>query len=488
MAVPTLFALGLLYLGLPVDPQDYDSGAYAAMAIDWLNNGFFAVDPNVHPSHYTVRLPGYPFFLTIVFFLFGHENYSAVLVAQTFIAAGTIFFTELIAREFNEKWTWWAAILASLTLNMSYRGTLAMPDLFMAFLLAGFVFFSLRTVSARQVGWPLAMAAFFGAFAIVTRPVFQFVPLLSLPVFVVLMMVQRKTSAFRALGFAAIILGVIACSYGAQVAKVKALTGHGTFTTQTGKHALWMVACLAQPYGCGNRNLENVEESRIRFAAMMEPLSFEEKNNPAVISSYKRKLAVEMFFELPLAQTLSAVTVSMVKMMSHSTVYEIYSRNGIELPHISKMGGATVFAKISEFAAVVFGSGSMLIWLVSQLAVITSRLVELVGIFSGLIDREQRWKAASRLASQYLQDGPVEVPGWIREIDGFRSSAAGSARIGRLKWSTLRRLCICPGNLPSPRESQRNGLAGHLGAGPGRLVQKRWQSSRGRLRSQTPLP
>lgn len=45
--------------------------------------------------------------------------------------------------------------------------------------------------------------------------------------------------------------------------------------------------------------------------------------------------------------------------------------------------------------------------------------------------RARRWEAPSRLARQYLENSPLEVPGWIKETHGFRSSAIGSVKIGR---------------------------------------------------------
>ena len=390
LAVPTLYALAVTLLDIPVAGGAYETGKYSQISLDWLDNGLL---PGNGEFLNTDRLPAYPAFLAVIFALFGRENYTMVLVAQTLLAAGTIYLTAQSAREIRQNWTWPAAILAALTLNISYRGTLALPDILLTFLVAGFMFSGLKALSSERVlGW-LIIFGLAGAAAILTRPVFQFVFLLALPVYLVALAVHRGID-FRRAGLMVLIpVTLMAGAYAGQVMKVRALTGYATFTTQAGNHALfWLMPCLAQPYGCGQRSLEKIAEANVRLAENLAAAEPQERQNPVVIDRHKRALAVEMLLELPLAETAVSAAASMTKMMFHSGVYEINDRAGVKSVHFTRIPGSTLSQKIKGFTAAIFGSVPMLIWLLSQIAVLASRGIEIVGVFSGAADRELRWK------------------------------------------------------------------------------------------------
>jgi len=66
-----------------------DSLVYGDIAKNWLQHGIYGfTEPGLQPGSIQIRptlirLPGYPFFLAVCFCIFGMENYTAVLYAQT---------------------------------------------------------------------------------------------------------------------------------------------------------------------------------------------------------------------------------------------------------------------------------------------------------------------------------------------------------------------------------------------------------------------
>jgi 4-amino-4-deoxy-L-arabinose transferase-like glycosyltransferase len=98
------FAVGLAGLGLRllfvlrfpgiVD----DSRLYANIAENWLMHGVYGITNSGAIMPTLSRLPGYPAFLAAIFFLFGDENFRAVLLVQTFVDLATCFLIADLAR------------------------------------------------------------------------------------------------------------------------------------------------------------------------------------------------------------------------------------------------------------------------------------------------------------------------------------------------------------------------------------------------------
>jgi 4-amino-4-deoxy-L-arabinose transferase-like glycosyltransferase len=104
------FAVGLVGLGLRllfvlrfpgvVD----DSRLYANIAENWLMHGVYGITNSGVIMPTLSRLPGYPAFLAAIFFLFGDENFRAVLLVQTFVDLATCFLIADLARRcFSER-------------------------------------------------------------------------------------------------------------------------------------------------------------------------------------------------------------------------------------------------------------------------------------------------------------------------------------------------------------------------------------------------
>lgn len=395
LLAPVLWALIVTFLNIPIGHGGFETSKYAKISYDWLDNGLFITANNfpVDQSLNTARLPSYPAFLALIFSIFGRENFTAVLVFQSLVSAATIYFTALSAGEFKHTWAWPAAILSALTLNIAYRGTLALPDTLLTFLISVFVYCALRTMSAQRIGpWLLALGLV-GAAALLTRPVFQFALPLAMPAFIAALAVHRKISFRRSVLLALIPAGLMIAAYSGQVLKVRALTGHAVFSTQSGHHLLEaLVPCLAQPFGCGEGNPKILAETQKRLAERMPPNIMREDMNPAVLDQIQREIGREMLFELPILPAAISAFASMVKMMLHSPVYEMFDRAGWNSVHFSQIEGSTLSQKIQAFFAAIIGSASMLFWFVSQLAIIGSRLFETAGLLSGLIEKNIRLK------------------------------------------------------------------------------------------------
>lgn len=74
-----------------------DSGSYLSTAQGLLHTGRFVLSPERADLPQLERTPGYPFFIAVIFFLFG-QAYTPLILIQILISLGTIFITYLIAQ------------------------------------------------------------------------------------------------------------------------------------------------------------------------------------------------------------------------------------------------------------------------------------------------------------------------------------------------------------------------------------------------------
>ncbi len=74
-----------------------DSFIYGDIAKNWLQHGIYGLSGTDEISPTYIRLPGYPAFLTLIFWIAGMEHYRAVLFVQMFVDLGTCFLCSDIA-------------------------------------------------------------------------------------------------------------------------------------------------------------------------------------------------------------------------------------------------------------------------------------------------------------------------------------------------------------------------------------------------------
>jgi 4-amino-4-deoxy-L-arabinose transferase-like glycosyltransferase len=80
-----------------------DSLVYGDIAKNWLVHGVYGLTELGRVVPTLIRLPGYPAFLAVVFALFGHDNYKAVLILQIVIDLASCFLLADVARRTVSK-------------------------------------------------------------------------------------------------------------------------------------------------------------------------------------------------------------------------------------------------------------------------------------------------------------------------------------------------------------------------------------------------
>src|SRR5215475_2315821 len=106
------FRLGLVFrVPAVVD----DSRLYADIAKNWLEHGIYGITNSGVIMPTLSRLPGYPAFLAAIFWLFGSDNFRAVLLVQVLFDLATCFLTaDMAVRLFSERAAKAAFLLAAI--------------------------------------------------------------------------------------------------------------------------------------------------------------------------------------------------------------------------------------------------------------------------------------------------------------------------------------------------------------------------------------
>ena len=111
----SLLALGLrLFLVWGAPGVVDDSRLYADIARNWLQHGIYGITNSGAIMPTLSRLPGYPAFLAAIFWLFGPDNFRAVLLVQVGFDLATCFLAaDMALRLFSERAAKAAFLLAA---------------------------------------------------------------------------------------------------------------------------------------------------------------------------------------------------------------------------------------------------------------------------------------------------------------------------------------------------------------------------------------
>jgi 4-amino-4-deoxy-L-arabinose transferase-like glycosyltransferase len=156
--VGMLLAVLILALGLRVaylsvtgvwgDPPRYDGIEYDSLATHLLSGQGFATTAG---QPYGFRSPGFPFFLTLLYALFGH-SYSLVRLANVWLGALTCLLAYIFVKR---VWRWQTGIIASLGVAVHpllvYLTGIIYPECLILFLVAVVFVLAIKAARSRRV-------------------------------------------------------------------------------------------------------------------------------------------------------------------------------------------------------------------------------------------------------------------------------------------------------------------------------------------------
>lgn len=391
--ISMLCVFGVLLAGVPIEIWG-EAGKYTVPAKDWLAHGNYVFYSHITGNYeaYFGRLPVFPGFIAIVYYLFGNDNYLAVALAQCVVFGLTAFMVALAAKALNPKWTLAAGLLTSVWPNLLFRPATIMPETLFTFevscILCGLLWLLhadtpsnrkrlIQIVTATGVAMGLAL---------MTRPSFLAFPFLVLPFFVTFYIITHRATLKSAAIIAASIVVIMVSFTIPQFLRSYQAYGTLMFTSESGfNYSSWMYPCLKTPWGCGERDREALAQVTQRLEEEVYALTPEQQSNLPYVNQIKKKIGFEMIGALPKFDIVRAYVGAQVKLWLHNSFYQIKERfklpgEDLMLSHIAKMDGNFFvnYVKQLQYAPWMF------MWLLFESVLMLSRLLQVnavVGAF-----------------------------------------------------------------------------------------------------------
>jgi 4-amino-4-deoxy-L-arabinose transferase-like glycosyltransferase len=157
LIVGTVLAIALRLLFIVAVPHvTGDTFIYGDIAKNWVDHGIYGFTQLDGPPNPTwIRLPGYPGFLAICFFLFGREHYTAVMLVQLVFDICTCFLIADLARRMaGDRAGKIAFLLACLCPFTANYVASPMPEVLSVFSLAAAFWCFYVAVDRPARAWP----------------------------------------------------------------------------------------------------------------------------------------------------------------------------------------------------------------------------------------------------------------------------------------------------------------------------------------------
>ena len=366
--IPILFGF-LVYFTDNVDYGGiFETGKYSSIALYWL--GEYPSEA-VNPT----RLPGYPALIFLVFKFFGSNNLTALLFVQSFLGCITFYLIIKILEDLKLDNS--IVTLATLALNFAiiFRFSVFLPNFFFIFILTLSIFFFTKFYLNQKITYFLFFCFFFSLLYLV-RPIIHYAIFLTYPLIIFYIIKLRKEFNFKFFCITILLLFYIV-SLGTQFLRSYNHDKSIIYTSQSGQHLFWVIACLSKKYACGSKNMKVYKELKTREEVQISKL---DNINLEKINNVRLDIAKNyIVYELDKEKAFFSALVSYVKLIFHSTFIEMFGAFKVNAAPLYISGENDFFMKIKHIISNSFTNKYSALYVVAILFIIIFRFVQLLG-------------------------------------------------------------------------------------------------------------
>ena len=311
-----------------------DQGQYINLALEFSKVGFLGLAPE--------RMPGYPFFLSLLYSIFG-ENLNYVIIAQAIIDSISFFFSSRRRHTRFSKGLLISGIISAFNMNMIILSAAILTDTLFLFIFLLFLLSIVNYLQKETWLWLFLSVLFISVSALVRPSIYYLLPVL----FTGLILWRLwKKDYFIKIG-AIIILCVFTISIVLGGVHHRNYTKYGStaLASDTGTHLLgWVVPATYQYAGMGS-----YQEGQL-LARKGLNLSQENDNlsllpaNPFDASVYQSRVGKKILLEFGFINIFKAWVVGstinllapsiayapVIRSMDHPSFYKTLGSNGAE--------------------------------------------------------------------------------------------------------------------------------------------------------------
>jgi hypothetical protein len=348
-----------------------DQMLYVELAQQFPKSGFWGVIPE--------RVPGYPFFLSLIYTLFGEKIWNVIFI-QILVDSFSCVITSQIAYLIFGRGFWVAGILSAVNLNMVILSSSLLTDTLFLFLFVLFLFSLLKYLHSEKTNWLFLLVLFLSLATLVRASSYYLLPILF--GILVIWRLWRKDSFSKVLTMMLIYLLVSVTIIGSIHYRNYQQYGSTEFVSQTGRHMTgWIVPAVYQYSGQGSyQEGKKIAEERLK-SSLKRDNSLVLSSNPFERSSYKANVAKEILLEFGFVKVLKAWTVgSIINLLAPSIAFSPALRS-MDHPSFYNTKGDGMIDKIHNYVKDSSGFLYVLILTIGTLISIIFLLFAIIGAF-----------------------------------------------------------------------------------------------------------
>jgi len=361
----TLFFVELEYL------LTEDQSLYIQFAQDFSDSGFLGLS--------TERVPGYPFFISVIYDLFGKSIWNIVLI-QILLDSISCVLIAIMAQSLFSKGFWISGMLSAINLNMIIASASILSDTLSLFLFILFLLSLVQYLQNERAKWFFLLVVFISLASLV-RPSFYYL----LPILLIGLVSWRlwnKDAILKIGALSVLYIVVVVVLIGGIHKSNYQQYGSTALVSQTGTHILgWVIPATYQYSGQGNyQEGQQLSRERLNLALQRDHLTIL-PSNPFESSAYQANVGKELLFEFGFVNILKAWTVgSAINLLAPSVAYSPALRS---MDHLSfyETKGNGVFNKVSNYIKNSSGFLYLLILIVGTILSAIFFMLALVGVF-----------------------------------------------------------------------------------------------------------
>ena len=366
--IPLLFCFFVYFTNNIAYGGIFETGKYSSIALYWL--GEYSSD-QINPT----RLPGYPALIYLVFKFFGSNNLVALLFVQSFLGCITFYFIIKTLEELKLDNS--IIALATLALNFAiiFRFSVFLPNFFFIFILTLSVFFFTKFYLNQKISYFIYFCLFFSSLYLI-RPIIHYAIFLTYPLIIFYIIKLRKKFNYKFFCITSLLL-LYVLSIGTQFLRSYSYDRSMIYTSQSGQHLFWVVACLSKKYACGSKNMKVYKELKKREEVEIDKL----KNiNLEKINNIRLDIAKNyIVYELDKEKAFFAAIVSYMKLIFHSTFIEMFGAFKVNASPLYISGENDFFMKLNHIISNSFTNKYSALYVIAILLIIILRFIQLVG-------------------------------------------------------------------------------------------------------------
>ena len=372
---PILITL-FLYLSGFIDYNGYfQTGDYVSIAKVWLN---FLNENHLNYEIPMTRLTLYPLFVSIIFIIFGVDNYIALIFIQAILGSLTFYFLIKVLERLNISKNILILLTLIFNLNILYRFTIFLPDCLFIFLITIFIynFTEFYYLKKTKNFYFMCFCLFL---LMLTSPILLLSFFFTIPLLILILFKKKIINSLK-MKLCIILIFSYISPLSIQFIRHYNQTQDIAYTTHSGLQLIYLVLpCLSKKFGCGTRDMEVYTYLSSKFEDSHDNIS----HNDVTKDRLAWNIGIEYFINnMDKSTAAFSAFFSYVKLFIHSSLIEIYPSVNIEIKNFSEIKGETFIEKIVNLFKKCITEKKYFFYFIAIFFIILLRLIQIVGILS----------------------------------------------------------------------------------------------------------